>query len=146
MHVAWPSCAWLQLIFFPFPVGNPMSAGCRSRKICIFGATYPPCLETFDAEDGVRDGVVREAVVRQVEVREQGEVPEAPRQGTGDDVEGRVQPLQSETNNFTSPRVGEILQLGHCLQGGWGGWPTGNREKLSSCQAQLGQATCLAVA
>ena len=28
MHVAWPSCAWLQLIFFPFPVGNPMSAGC----------------------------------------------------------------------------------------------------------------------
>ena len=32
------------------------------------------------------------------------------------------------------------------VQGGWGGWPTGNRKKLSSCQAQLGQATCLAVA
>ena len=32
------------------------------------------------------------------------------------------------------------------LQGGWGGWPTGNGKKLSSCQAQLGQATCLAVA
>ena len=27
--VAWPSCAWVQLSFFPFPVGNPMSAGCR---------------------------------------------------------------------------------------------------------------------
>ena len=32
------------------------------------------------------------------------------------------------------------------VQGGWGGWPTGNGKKLSSCQAQLGQATCLAVA
>ena len=27
-HVAWPSCVWLQLSFFPFPVGHPMSAGC----------------------------------------------------------------------------------------------------------------------
>ena len=26
------------------------------------------------------------------------------------------------------------------------GWPTGNGKKLSNCQAQLGQATCLAVA
>ena len=33
-----------------------------------------------------------------------------------------------------------------CVQGGWGGWPTGNRKRLSSCQAQLGQATWLAVA
>ena len=32
------------------------------------------------------------------------------------------------------------------LQGGWGGWPTGNGKKLSSCHAQLGQVTCLAVA
>ena len=32
------------------------------------------------------------------------------------------------------------------IQGGWGGWPTGNGKKLSCCQAQLGQATCLAVA
>ena len=32
------------------------------------------------------------------------------------------------------------------LQGGWGGWPTGNGKKLSSSQAQLGQSTCLAVA
>ena len=32
------------------------------------------------------------------------------------------------------------------LQGRWGGWPTGNGKKLSSSQAQLGQATCLAVA
>ena len=32
------------------------------------------------------------------------------------------------------------------IQGGWGGWPKGNGKKLSSCQAQLGQATCLAVA
>ena len=27
------------------------------------------------------------------------------------------------------------------VQGGWGGWPSGNRMKLSSSQAQLGQAT-----
>ena len=26
MHVAWPSCAWLLLRFFPFPVGNPVAA------------------------------------------------------------------------------------------------------------------------
>ena len=32
------------------------------------------------------------------------------------------------------------------VQGGWGGWPTGNGKKLGSCQAQLGQAPCLAVA
>ena len=31
-------------------------------------------------------------------------------------------------------------------QGGWGGWPTGKGKKLSSSQAQLGQAACLAVA
>ena len=37
-------------------------------------------------------------------------------------------------------------QQNHCVQGGWGGWPTGNRKKLSSSQAQLGQATCLDVA
>ena len=30
--------------------------------------------------------------------------------------------------------------------GGWGGLPTGNGKKLSSSQAQLDQATCLAVA
>ena len=30
MHVAWPSCAWLQLNFSPFPVGRPMSAGCST--------------------------------------------------------------------------------------------------------------------
>ena len=32
------------------------------------------------------------------------------------------------------------------VQGGWGGWPTGNGTKVSSCQAQLSLATCLAVA
>ena len=41
-----------------------------------------------------------------------------------------------------------IIKISQILfvQGGWGGWPTGNGKKLSSCQAQLGQATCLAVA
>ena len=37
-------------------------------------------------------------------------------------------------------------QIQYSVQGGWGGWPTGNGEKLNSSQAQLGQATCLAVA
>ena len=32
------------------------------------------------------------------------------------------------------------------VQGGWGGWPTGNGKKQSSSQAQLGQETFLAVA
>ena len=32
------------------------------------------------------------------------------------------------------------------LQGGLGGWPTGNGKKLSSSQVHLGQATCLDVA
>ena len=39
-----------------------------------------------------------------------------------------------------------VTTAGNTVQGGWGGWPTGNGKKLSSCQAQLGQATCLAVA
>ena len=41
-------------------------------------------------------------------------------------------------------QVGNFLRL--ILQPAVIGWPTGNRKKLSSCQAQLGQATCLAVA
>ena len=68
--VAWPSCAWLQLSFFPFPVGNPMSAGCmpmaldRGRRLHLpanmqamiyFGVLYElkhglpmmPCLPLF---------------------------------------------------------------------------------------------------
>ena len=32
------------------------------------------------------------------------------------------------------------------VQGGWGGWPTGNGKNVNSSQAQLGQATCWAVA
>ena len=31
--VAWPSCACLQLSFFPFPVGHPMSTGCTSTSL-----------------------------------------------------------------------------------------------------------------
>ena len=31
------------------------------------------------------------------------------------------------------------------IQPAYIGWPTGNRKKLSSTQAQLGQATCWAV-
>ena len=40
-----------------------------------------------------------------------------------------------------------VTGLGKSVQGGWdwGGWPTGNEKKVSSSQAQLGQATCLAV-
>ena len=34
----------------------------------------------------------------------------------------------------------------HSVQPADIGWPTGNRKKLSCCQAQLSQATCLAVA
>ena len=49
-------------------------------------------------------------------------------------------------------RVGEVIfesmssQIFPPIQPADIGWPTGNRKKLSSCQAQLGQATCLAVA
>ena len=32
-HVAMPSCAWLQLSFFPFPVLHPMSAGCTCGDV-----------------------------------------------------------------------------------------------------------------
>ena len=39
MHVAWPSCAWLQLNFSPFPVGHPISAVCtvppRDVRACM---------------------------------------------------------------------------------------------------------------
>ena len=37
-HVAWPSCAWVRLSFFPFPVGHPMSPDCSfcpfSEHLC----------------------------------------------------------------------------------------------------------------
>ena len=39
-----------------------------------------------------------------------------------------------------------FTSLKHHIQGGWGGWPTGNGKNVNSSQAQLGQATCLAVA
>ena len=42
------------------------------------------------------------------------------------------------------PDLGNLNNKG--LQGGWGVWSTRNVKKLSSSQAQLGQATCLAVA
>ena len=32
-HAAWPSFAWVQLSFSPFPVGHPISADCiRQRR------------------------------------------------------------------------------------------------------------------
>ena len=51
--------------------------------------------------------------------------------------------MQHPNHNIAFPR--QQRNIGR-VQGGWGGWPTGNGKKLSSCQAQLGQATCLAVA
>ena len=55
-----------------------------------------------------------------------------------------------------TPQIcGHTICIGFCavgpdrwrlyIQCGWGGWPTGNGKKLSSSQAQLGLATCLAV-
>ena len=69
----------------------------------------------------------------------------------------RLQMVQFECPRYGNPYVSitfkEFLfpifspfSLSSILQGGWGGWPTGNGKKLSSCQAQLGQATRLAVA
>ena len=57
--------------------------------------------------------------------------------------------LQRETRSCTMNKQWKKDNFDRFLvvvQGGWGGWPTGNGKKLSSCQAQLGQATCLAVA
>ena len=58
----------------------------------------------------------------------------------------RFRPLSSD--RLTIP-----IHYETCMAGGRGsiqpadiGWPTGNGKKLSSTQAQLGQATCLAVA
>ena len=33
-HVVWPSCAWLLLRFFPYPVGQPEHEHCRERNFC----------------------------------------------------------------------------------------------------------------
>ena len=56
-------------------------------------------------------------------------------------------PGGSQEAGFTQPRAHSFaLLLPSPVQGGWGGWPTGNWKKLSSIQAQLSQATCLAVA
>ena len=57
-HVAWPSCAWLLLRFFPFPVGNPVAAHgtrdvvtLRSRWI---GGTENSAADTPCMRKGVR--------------------------------------------------------------------------------------------
>ena len=45
-HVAWPSCTWLLLIFFPFPMGHPMSAGCIMHYgiMWVCGVSYFPAI------------------------------------------------------------------------------------------------------
>ena len=60
---------------------------------------------------------------------------------TQDRVQNEISLSDAQKNQHA--HVACILQN---VQGGWGGWPTGNGKKLSSSQAQLGQATCLAVA
>ena len=66
------------------------------------------------------------------------------------DAEGEVQ--EDTANNIPtvsvtifSTEVGLDPEMSD-VQGGRGGWHTGNGKKGSSSQAQLGQATCLAVA
>ena len=34
-HVAWPSCAWQLLNFFPFPVGHPPHPPCTWWRSCF---------------------------------------------------------------------------------------------------------------
>ena len=54
------------------------------------------------------------------------------------DIKGQVSSLSEQFLRDTC--------LGVAIQGGWGGCRTGYGEKLSCSQAQLGQATYLAVA
>ena len=48
-HVAWPSCAWLLLRFFPFPVGHSVAAHVRhvSSSTTNRGHEYVPLLGSF---------------------------------------------------------------------------------------------------
>ena len=41
-HVAWPSCAWLLLRFFPFPVGHSVAAPVRSMDVLWSPIFNPP--------------------------------------------------------------------------------------------------------
>ena len=34
-HVAWPSCAWLLLIFFPYPVAHPEHEHCTYTSLNV---------------------------------------------------------------------------------------------------------------
>ena len=36
-HVAWPSCAWLLLSFFPYPVGHPEHEHCMGTTPLLIG-------------------------------------------------------------------------------------------------------------
>ena len=60
-----------------------------------------------------------------------------------DDDEAREVDALLEEGHLT-PKL--ELHMQATVQGGWGGWSTGNGKKLSSSQAQLGQAASLAVA
>ena len=64
--------------------------------------------------------------------------------------EGRKDPGREKMPSYRLQKEGFIVPQNYGesddIQGGWGGSTTGNGKKLSSSQAQLGQATCLAVA
>ena len=54
MLPAWPSCAWLQLCFFPFPVGHPMSTGCtgKFKFVHAFSSSSVPCYVLNEIGEG----------------------------------------------------------------------------------------------
>ena len=76
--------------------------------------------------------------------------PAKHREGLRAQVDERNEANVAGDANPKTCRLDEILRLlmnlNVIVQGGWGGWPTGNGKKVSISQAQLGQATCLAVA
>ena len=40
-HDAWPSCAWLLLSFFPYPVGHPEQEQCKEIGTVLKWTLYP---------------------------------------------------------------------------------------------------------
>ena len=62
-------------------------------------------------------------------------------------ISGRVMTVYNQFGtDFKEEMKQQTYWLGILVQPADIGWPTGNGKKLSCSQAQLGQATCLAVA
>ena len=68
-HVARPTCAWLLLNFFPFPVGQTIYAHCTLRRACAAPRCRPPQLLSAGLRVDLRRGQIGSTSVNYLAIR-----------------------------------------------------------------------------